>query len=452
MPALATSSTGHPVAPESHWSVSAFPAPRAISTSPSGWKRTSPPMGATATGQVSGTPRRLVRRSIARTSTRTFCWMARRSRWRRLRRSVRSVSAPPSPKFHASRGSRCLAARRISGRVTKRGPESSVMMSAPPELRAALLGERLHALLVVLTVEAVGDQLVEQGEVAVARGLHELLHGRLGGAQGERRVARDRQRVGAREALELTAGHDLVHEPHAQRVLGAEIGAGREEDLIRVGRPDQLHQLFHAVVVVAEAEPRRRNAEAGVVRREADVAGDRDADAPAHAVPVDHGEEGLRQRGERVLPASGDPAVLLLVGHVAAAVLELRDIGAGDERLIAGAAQDDHADGVVGGEVVYVVGHQLPHLLAHRVPLLRLVEDDPADRSVLLDQQLRRLGHRVLPFTAACLRLLPAVPPVEAHPLDVPRQELVVAAPWLVLRKLDVLHRLIGALASVRRY
>src|SRR5947207_15449577 len=209
MPALATSSTGHPVAPESHWSVSARPAPRAISTSPSGWKRTSPPMGATATGQVSGTPRRLVRRSIARTSTRTFCWMARRSRWRRLRRSVRSVSAPPSPKFHASRGSRCLAARRISGSVTKRGPESSVT-SAPPELRAALLGERLHALLVVLTVEAVGDQLVEQGEVAIARGLHELLHRRLGGAQGERCVTRDRQCVVAREALELAARHDLV--------------------------------------------------------------------------------------------------------------------------------------------------------------------------------------------------------------------------------------------------
>src|SRR2546429_980658 len=78
-------------------------------------------MGATATGHESGTPRRLVRRSIARTSTRTFCWMARRSRWRRLRRRVLSVSAPPSPKFHASRGRRALAARRISGSVTKRG-------------------------------------------------------------------------------------------------------------------------------------------------------------------------------------------------------------------------------------------------------------------------------------------------------------------------------------------
>src|SRR5947199_385755 len=88
---------------------------------PSGWNRMRPPMGATDTGHARGTPRRLVRRSIWRTSTRTCCWIARRSRWRRLRRSVVSVSAPPSPKFHTSRGKRSRAARRISGSVTKRG-------------------------------------------------------------------------------------------------------------------------------------------------------------------------------------------------------------------------------------------------------------------------------------------------------------------------------------------
>src|SRR5256712_2140813 len=116
-PARATSWTGQPVAPDSHWSVSALPAPRAISTSPSGWKRRRPPLGATPTGDESGTPSRLVRRSISRTSTRTFCAIARRSRWRRLRRSVASDSLPPSPKFQASRASRTLAARRISGSV-----------------------------------------------------------------------------------------------------------------------------------------------------------------------------------------------------------------------------------------------------------------------------------------------------------------------------------------------
>src|SRR5262245_23274859 len=78
-------------------------------------------MGATETGDESGTPRRLVPRFISRTSTSTFCWMASRSRCRRFRRRVVSVSAPPAPKFQASRGVHSWAALRISGNVTKRG-------------------------------------------------------------------------------------------------------------------------------------------------------------------------------------------------------------------------------------------------------------------------------------------------------------------------------------------
>src|SRR5262249_16119138 len=42
-----------------------------------------------------------------------------------------------------------------------------------------------------------------------------------------------------------------------------------------------------------------------------------------------------------------------------------------------------------------VLRHLLPHLLAHRVSLLRLVEDDPADRAVLLKQEL--LAHERSP-------------------------------------------------------
>src|SRR6266567_1316835 len=75
------------------------------------------PMGAMPTGADSGTPSRLVRRSISRTSTSTFCAIARRSKWRLLRRRVASDSLPPSPKFHASRTRRARAARRISGSV-----------------------------------------------------------------------------------------------------------------------------------------------------------------------------------------------------------------------------------------------------------------------------------------------------------------------------------------------
>src|SRR5262249_11155281 len=73
--------------------------------------------------------------------------------------------------------------------------------SAALELRAALFGERLDALLIVLAVEAIGDELVEHHQVAVAVGLHELLDRCLRGPKSQRRVAGHRQGVVAREAL-----------------------------------------------------------------------------------------------------------------------------------------------------------------------------------------------------------------------------------------------------------
>ena len=143
------------------------------------------------------------------------------------------------------------------------------------------------------------------------------------------------------------------------------------------------------MIVIAEPEPRGRDAEARVVRADPEVGGDRDAQAAPDAVAVDHREQRLPERRERVVAARGDAPVLLLVGHVPAPLLELGDVGAGDERLITRAAQDDDADRVVGGELVHVLGHRFPHLLAHRVALLRLVEDDPADRAVLFHHELR---------------------------------------------------------------
>ena len=111
---------------------------------------------------------------------------------------------------------------------------------------------------------------------------------------------------------------------------------------------------------------------------------------------MNHGQKGLGQGGERVLPARVDLSIFLLVVHVLSPVLELRDVGARHEGLIAGPAQDDHADGVVGDQFLDVVGHELPRLEAHGISLLRPVEDDPADRSVLLEEEGRFLAHGCL--------------------------------------------------------
>src|SRR5881296_1278611 len=129
------------------------------------------------------------------------------------------------------------------------GPRSPAL-----ELRPPLLGEGLHALLIVLAVEAVGDQLVEHRQVALVVGLHELVDGGLRGLE------------------------------RAQGVLRTEVSAGSKEDLLRVRGSDELHQLFHALVVVAETEARRRDAEASLVGGEAHVTADGDADAAADAI------------------------------------------------------------------------------------------------------------------------------------------------------------------------
>jgi hypothetical protein len=113
---------------------------------------------------------------------------------------------------------------------------------------------------------------------------------------------------------------------------------------------------------------------------------------------VDHGQERLRQRVERLAPLRADAAVLRFVFHVAPAVLELRDVGARDEGLVARPAQDDDADGVVGGQLLDVAGHELPGLDADGVALVGPVEDEPAYGSVLLHQQ-RRFTHGCSPLS-----------------------------------------------------
>jgi hypothetical protein len=63
---------------------------------------------------------------------------------------------------------------------------------------------------------------------------------------------------------------------------------------------------------------------------------------------------------------------------------------------IRGAAQDDDADILIFFEVPDHVRDHLPHFLADGIALLRLVEDNPAQRSLFLHQHFRALCHSVL--------------------------------------------------------
>jgi hypothetical protein len=63
---------------------------------------------------------------------------------------------------------------------------------------------------------------------------------------------------------------------------------------------------------------------------------------------------------------------------------ELRDVGAGDERVLARAAQDDDANLVVALQLVSHPRNLAPHFDGDRVAPLGVVEDDPPDPPVLL--------------------------------------------------------------------
>src|SRR5213080_589384 len=68
---------------------------------------------------------------------------------------------------------------------------------------------------------------------------------------------------------------------------------------------------------------------------------------------------------------------------------EHRDIGAGGERVPAGAAVDDGADRVVLRQALGDARDLGPHGQADRVAHLRSVEDDRRDRALVLHQDVR---------------------------------------------------------------
>ena len=72
--------------------------------------------------------------------------------------------------------------------------------------------------------------------------------------------------------------------------------------------------------------------------------------------------------------------------------------------------EDDHADLRVGLEGGDDPRHRRPHVERHRVVLLRLVEDHPADAALLAGDHLRRAEIHVLILRLARIFPLPALP------------------------------------------
>ena len=113
-------------------------------------------------------------------------------------------------------------------------------------------------------------------------------------------------------------------------------------------RADHVHEALDALHRIREAETRRRHGEARAVGGEAQVAGQRHRHAAAEAEAVDHRDHRLRRGADGAPGATGEPIVFDRRAGIGAQGAKLADVGAGDERLLPGPAQDDDADLAVG--------------------------------------------------------------------------------------------------------
>src|SRR6266403_383966 len=255
------------------------------------------------------------------------------------------------------------------------------LMSFAFENRLSLFHEGFSALGVILALEALPDPgLAERGVVIL---LHHLAHDALRGAHGERRVGGDLGAVFPGESFQVRNRDHMVDEPHVLRFLRGELPGGNH-DLARVGRADRVDEVFHRRCAVAQPHLGRRDAEARVVAGDPQVADVGDVDGGAQAVAADHGEHRLVERLQARLRGLRDLLIALHRFLARALALELRDVGAGDERLVAGPGEHDDPHLLIRFKFCKNGGDGLPHVDRDGVAALGVVEDQPADGAFLL--------------------------------------------------------------------
>ena len=181
-----------------------------------------------------------------------------------------------------------------------------------------------------------------------------------------------------------------MHQSHGER-LRCRIAPAEEHDLPRARMAHGFQQALVALDVVGEAELRRRDAELRRFAAIAQIAGERHLETAAHAEAVNHRDRRLERALDRVQHAVEEVVILGDRAALRARFVEFRDVGAGGERLGAGAAERDAAHLAIGVEARHRLRDAAPHRAVDRVAPLRIVENDPADARLLLDFQAHGL-------------------------------------------------------------
>src|SRR5262249_24587964 len=132
-----------------------------------------------------------------------------------------------------------------------------------------------------------------------------------------------------------------------------------------------------------DSEVHLRLAELRVARRVADVARERELAAAAEREAVHRRDRRLRHRLQQPSRFVSERAPGLCLPDVEAA--HVLDVGAGGERLIARAGEDDRAHVVVAGDVLQTVAQLRQRLDVERVERLLPVDGEDCDRRIAAD-------------------------------------------------------------------
>ena len=194
---------------------------------------------------------------------------------------------------------------------------------------------------------------------------------------------------GARD--EVCRRHDFVDEPDAVGLLRADHFAG-EDELQGAAFADQARQALRAAAAGKETELHLGLAELGAVHRDPDGAGHRRLAAAAERKAVDGRDHRLAEILDEIEDLLSEAAGLFGVDR--RGMRELADVGAGDERLVAGAGQDDAAHCSVVSRVLECGSQIRPGRRIQGVEHLGPIDRHIGDRTLLLVQDIRERQRR----------------------------------------------------------
>ena len=170
-------------------------------------------------------------------------------------------------------------------------------------------------------------------------------NGRLGGRDRERRVVGDPAGPFRGNAFDLRHRHERRH---GAELIGPPGGQalGGEDQLARRARAEHAQESLDSARVVAEPEPGRRHREKGIVGGDPQIAARGQRSAGAHARSDDDGDGRPRDSLDQLAGVLDQIVVSARIGGAAARDLEIGDVRAGRERLVAVAA-DHHRTHIV---------------------------------------------------------------------------------------------------------